>query len=612
MVKNQDEGWSLKGVFKSFKCWSQVFKFIWDIDKLYLVLIFILSVIQGILPSVSIIATQNLINSIQIGASKGNGYILTPFIVLIVVTIGTSLVSQIKGYFESLFQIKLSYKTSLVILEKAITFELKNFEDSKIYDMLRRAESETGNRPYRVFSQILNLIAQIITLLSMATLLIVWKWWIVLVILIVPIISSIYSTKIGNLQYRIQRNRSQKERVSWYLRYVLTNDISFKEIKLYGISNYFLDKFKTLNKEFIAQDKSIMVKRIKVEFAFEVLEQVIGAFILFIIINAAYLGEILIGNTITYISCVSNVQRNTYALLSNLAGMYENNLYINQFFEFLNIPIESKRIENGINIDEIKSIKLRNVSYKYKNREEYAIKNINMNLKLGDKIALVGHNGSGKTTLVKLISGFYDDYEGEIFINGIDLSKINLETYRKKIGTVFQDYSKYELTLRENIGVGDIANIKRDDILLRALSNGDGAEILKSLKDGLESQLGVWFDDGVQLSGGQWQKLALSRAFLRKADIYILDEPSSALDPVSEYNMLCKCYELMKNNIGIFITHRLFNIKRMATKIIVLNDGEIVEEGRHEELLDIDGYYAHLYNIQNEEEESIEKEIADF
>lgn len=610
MMKEKDRLCSLKDVFHSFKCWPQVFKFIWDVDKVYLVLIFILSIIQGFIPSISIVVTQNLINAIQLGSNKGQAYIIAPFVIYILVTAVSAILGQIKGYFEGVFQVKLSYKTNLSILEKAITLELKNFEDSNVYDMLRRAQSETGNRPYMVFSQILSLLSQIITLLSTAALLVMWKWWIILVILIVPIVSSLYSIKIGNLQYKIQRERAQDQRKSWYVSYLLTNDISFKEIKLYGLSKYFLDKFSILNKKFIGQDKSIIVKRTKVDFVFEVLDQVIGAFVLFLIIQDAYIGSILIGSTIAYIRCVSSVQGNTSALLSNLVNMYQNNLYISQFFEFLDLPIGNEALTSGLGIEHIETIELKNVSYKYKNRDKYAVRNVNLTLNSGDKIALVGHNGSGKTTLIKIMSGFYDDYEGEILINGVNLRDINLDKYRRKIGIVFQDYSKYELTLRENIGVGDVESIKNDKLLLNALSNANGGDILKGLDDGLENQLGVWFDGGVQLSGGQWQKLALSRAFLRKADIYILDEPSSALDPIAEYEMLCKCYELMKNNIGIFITHRLFNIKRMASKIIVLNNGEIVEEGRHEELIAMDGHYAYLYNMQNADEEIIEENIV--
>lgn len=610
MISDKDKNCSLKDVFNSFKCWPQVFRFIWDVDKVYLVLIFILSVIQGFIPSISIVVTQNLINAIQLGSSKGEAYIIAPFVIYIVVTASAAILGQIKGYFEGVFQVKLSYKTNLAILEKAITFELKNFEDPNVYDMLRRAQSETGNRPYMVFSQILSLLSQVITLLSTAALLIMWKWWIIFVILVIPIISSLYSIRIGNLQYRIQRERAQSQRKSWYVSYILTNEISFKEIKLYGLSKYFLEKFNILNKEFIAQDKSIIVKRTKVNFVFEVLDQLIGAFVLFLIIKAAYIGEILIGSTIAYIRCVSSVQGNTTALLNNLVNMYQNNLYINQFFEFLNIPIGNEKLIGGLDIDNIQTIELRNVGYRYKNRDKYAIKNINLSLNKGDKIALVGHNGSGKTTLIKIISGFYDDYEGEILVNGVNLKDINLDYYRRKIGVVFQDYSKYELTLRENIGVGDVNTLKNDKLLLNALANANGGDIVKNLSKGLESQLGVWFDGGVQLSGGQWQKLALSRAFLRKSDIYILDEPSSALDPIAEYEMLCKCYELIKNNIGIFITHRLFNIKRMASQIIVLNNGEIVEKGSHDELMASEGHYAELYNMQNADEEIVEEKIV--
>ena len=593
---------SIKEVCRSFKCWPQVFKFIFAIDKKYLIIIFMLSVIQGLMPSLSIVATQNLVNAIQFGLSKKENYIVSTFVIYIGITFSSAIIGQIKGYLESVFQVKLSYKTSVVVLEKAVTLELKNFEDSNIYDMLRRAENENGTRLYGVFSQMLNLMAQIITLVSTSVLLILWKWWVVVIILVIPIISSIYSIRIGNLQYRIQKERAQDQRKSWYLSYLLTKDIAFKEIKLYNLSSYFLNKFKDINKEFVFQDKTIIVKRTKVNFIIEILDQVIGAFVMFLIIKSAYMGEILIGNTIAYIRCISSVQSNTAALLGSLVNLYQNNLYISLFFEFVNLPIENKSVSNGSILEEIDSIELKNVSYKYANRDSYAIKNINLKLDKDSKLALVGHNGSGKTTLIKIICGFYDDYEGDIFVNEINLKNLDLDSYRKRIGIVFQDYSKYELSLRENVATGDIEKLENDKEIACAIENANGEDILTNLSDGLDSQLGVWFDDGVQLSGGQWQKLALSRAFLRNSDIYILDEPSSALDPIAEYNMLCKCYELIQDKMGIFITHRLFSIKRMADDIVVLNNGEIIEQGCHDVLMNKNGYYAYLYNMQNLDE----------
>lgn len=601
-MDNEYEKISIKEIFSSFKCWPQVFKFIKSIDNKYLVIIFFLSIVQGFLPSITIVATQNLINEIQFKMTQKQKGLVATFLFFIGINFLASIIGQVKGYLESVFRLKLSYKTSVIVLEKATTLELEHFENSDIYDMIRRAQGENGDRLYEVFSKMLELLSQIITLVSTAALLIMWKWWIVIIILIVPILSSIYSIKIGNLQYKIQKERAQDSRKSWYLTYLLTNDISFKEIKLYSLSSYFLDKFKFINEIFIKQDKNILNKRTKMNFIFEVLDQVIGAFVMFLIIRAGYVGEILIGNVIAYIRCISNVQSNTSALLWSLVSLYQNNLYINMFFEFINLEVKHKKICEGRKIEKIENIELVNVSYKYEKRSSYAIKNINLKLDKDSKIALVGHNGSGKTTLIKIICGFYDNYEGDILINGINLKELDLESYRRKMGIVFQDYSRYELSLRENIASGDIEKINEDLKIVNAIENSDGSDILENVSEGLDSQLGVWFDDGVQLSGGQWQKLALSRAFFRDSDIYILDEPSSALDPISEYNMLCKCCELIKDKMGIFITHRLFSIKRMAAEIVVLKNGEIVENGTHEKLMNEDGYYAYLYNMQNLDE----------
>ena len=227
----------------------------------------------------------------------------------------------------------------------------------------------------------------------------------------------------------------------------------------------------------------------------------------------------------------------------------------------------------------------------------------------GEKISLVGENGSGKSTLVKLLSAFYDTYEGEILINGIELKKINKTCYRQKMGVVFQDFNKYELTCRENIGIGEIQCINNDVLLEDALEKSGSKEFVAQLPKGLDNQIGVWFEEGVQLSGGQWQRLAIARAFLKKSDCYIFDEPSSALDPVSEADVFKKTLSMLDGKIGIFISHRLFNLRKFSSRILILKEGCLIEEGSHEALMATESHYSYLYNLQNELEES-EKEIV--
>ncbi len=589
---------NLKDAIKSFKLFPKIFKLLWSIKKLSLIFIVISYIIRGLLPAMSIISTQILLNAIQTSVNKKFSYVLHPLIIYLSIIFLGYIISQLNTYLQSIFRIDLNYKINVMILEKAKNLSLKDFENSEVYDKLRRAQNEAAEKPYTVLSIMLELISQIIGFISTLAILIYWKPWTILLLVVIPITSTIYMTKIGYLQYKIEYERSQERRKAWYLSYLMTNDIAFKEIKIYKLGDYFIKGYKKLNKKFIKQDKKIIKKRTFVSFGFQILDQITGGFILYLIVQSAYMGEILLGDTLAYIRSLSNIKGNMEGLLTSISSIYQNNLYLKQLFDFLEMPVKLEK-SIGTSIEEIKTIEFIDVSFKYPNRQEYALKNISFKIRKGETISLVGENGSGKSTLVKLLSGLYDDYEGEILINGVSMNQINKESFREKMGIIFQDFTKYELTCRENIGLGNI-NLMDNDVKLQAAINKAYAnETVDALPKGIDTQLGVWFSGGVQLSGGQWQKIALSRAFLRDADCYILDEPSASLDPVSEYEIFQRVSELTKGKISIFISHRLYNLRKISSRILVLKDGQLTEQGTHEELMDLNGHYGYLYRLQN-------------
>lgn len=598
---NQDMySFNLKDAIKSFESFPKVFKLLWSVKKLHLILITFFYATSGLLPAISIITTQSLLNAIQTSTSKEFSYVLYPLIIYLAINSLGYIISQLNSYLQSIFRIDLNYKMSIMILEKSKQLSLSDFENSDVYDKLRRAQNEAIERPYAVFSIVLGLMSQFIGLVSSLVILLYWKPWISIIIIIIPILSTLYMAKMGHVQYKIEFERSHEKRKSWYLSYMMTNDIAFKEIKIYRLGDYFIQGYKNLYEGFISQDKKIIKKRTIASFIFEILDQIVGGVVLFLIVQSAYIGEILLGDTVAYIRSLSNIKGNMQGLLGSLAAMYQNNLYIKQLFDFLEMPVkENNKIESAIPIDEIKSVEFANVSFKYPNRQEYALKDISFKINKGENISLVGENGSGKTTLIKLLSGFYDNYEGEILINGISMRLINQENLGDRIGIIFQDFNRYELTCRENIALGNIEDLDNNDKLNNAINKAYATEMINSLPNGIDTQLGVWFEEGVQLSGGQWQRIALSRAFLRDADCYILDEPSSSLDPVSEHEIFQKTSELTKDKIGIFISHRLYNLRRISSRIIVLKEGELIEEGNHVQLMNSNGHYKYLYNLQN-------------
>lgn len=599
-MKQEIYSFNFKDAIKSFKTFPKVFKLLWSVRKFHLMLIAIFYIINGILPAISILATQSLLNAIQTSRGKEFIYVLYPLIIYLALNSFGYIISQFNAYLQSIFRIDLNYKMSVMILEKAKTLSLSDFENSEVYDKLRRAQSEAIERPYAVFIILLSLVSQFLGLISSLAILLYWKPWVILLVVIIPTISTIYMAKIGHLQYKIEYERSQERRKSWYLNYLMTNDIAFKEIKIYKLGDYLIKAYKDLNKRFIKQDKKIIKKRTLASFVIEILDQIVGGFILYLIVQSAYIGEILLGNTVAYIRSLSNIKGNMEGVLGSISAMYQNNLYIKQLFDFLEMPVKKEiSISDSIPIEEIKTIEFINVSFKYPNREEYALKNISFKIRKGENISLVGENGSGKSTLVKLLSGFYDDYEGEILINGISIRQINKENLGSKIGIIFQDFNKYELTCRENIGLGNIDLIDSDIKLQDAIDKAYANEMVNNLPNGIDTQLGVWFSGGVQLSGGQWQRIALSRAFLRDADCYILDEPSASLDPISEHEIFRRTSDLTRDKISIFISHRLYNLRKISSKVLVLKEGKLIEQGTHEELMSLNKHYRYLYDLQN-------------
>ena len=481
-------------------------------------------------------------------------------------------------------------------MNKCIKLSLKDFEDSETYDKLQRVQSETSYRPYQVFLSILNLITSMVTLFSSVSIIINWKPWVLLILVLIPITFSVYFFKIGQREFNINWERATDKRKSWYLSYLVTRDNTFKEIKSYGIGQYVLNKFDSINSKFVKR-RSIFT------FIFEFVQQACTSIILFIIIYSALIGEILIGNVVGFINALNLIQNNCKEILNTVYTLYENNLYISQLFQFLDLEEENFNIENKElkNISDIETLDIKNLTFKYPNSPNVVLNNINLNIKKGERVAIVGANGSGKSTLVKLISKLYEVKENSILYNGISLNNYNEAQLKNCIAVLFQDFTKYEMTVRENVGFGNIESIDNDENMKKALDKASATFI-----SNLDEQLGLWFQDGRQLSGGQWQKIAIARTFFRDASLYILDEPSSALDPIAEKEVIDMFLKMTEDKIGIFISHRL-STAMLADRIIVMNEGEIVGNGTHQELIKNNFVYKKMYELEGIKQDKIVK-----
>ena len=571
-------------------------KYICKVNKIYIFVTLISTIVTGIIPTISLLLMQKIINLIQLG--MGNLRLVFIYIALYsAVGLFQTIFEGLIGYFNTKFSFKFNLMIKEEILRKAGNLELKDYEDSKTYDLIRRAQYESEGKLLSYFNMFVTIGSNLITMFSYVIILFYFKAWLVLVVLIVPIIKYFIVKNINIKQFKIIKARTNQERKAWYCDYLIKNGDSYKELKTYKLFDYFINKYKKYIKGFNAQDLQIAKQSTLYLSIMDMVEQILNALMFAYVAYSGYIGEILIGNVITYTRTIMDIKSYIQKILEAFAGIQKESIFIDQLYDFLNLN-NKREIINLKKIDEIREIRIEHLYYKYKEYGDYVLKDINLTIKKGDFIAIIGRNGSGKTTLIKIIMGFYNDYEGNIYINGIDLREIDKSELLKRIGTLFQDFAKFEATFRENISYGNLDIMENDNRINEISNKFDLKSLTANEPKNIDVQLGCWFDDGKQISIGQWQRVALARAFAKEADLYILDEPNAALDAISEYNLSNMYNDLLKNKMGIIVAHRFNNFIKQANNIIVLEKGVIVENGTHEELIDLKGIYNTLYNIQ--------------
>lgn len=601
----QESEYSLKisEVYKSFKFLPRVFRLFWKTHPLYFILILILNGIQGFIPAGILLATQHLINQISIVQSKSDFYFVSSAILILVgISILNEILQIIKDYINTIFQSMLVIDINKQIMEKSTQLSLSEFEDSEIQNMLKRAQSEANFRPFQVLSTILSLYSGGITLISTVSIVFIWNQWIAIALMLTPILFFYWFLRLGQLEFKVHYNRAHQERESWYLTFLLTKDVPFKEVKLYQLGEHLINRYQKINMQFLQQDKQIAQKRMWLSFIFRFFNQLLIGSLIFLVALSAFANTILIGSVVGLIQASTNTLSASQGIVQSVLSLCQNNLYLQQLFTFLDLEEESKvqNKESTFSINErINQIDICNLTFTYPNTDKPALHDINLSLKRGETLAIVGKNGSGKSTLVKCLTQLYTQYSGSILVNNIPLSEVDKLSYGKRIGSIFQDFVRYELSARENIGFGDINRLMDNDTVHKAAKNAGIDSVVNNLPEQLETQLGKWFEDGYQLSGGQWQRIAIARAFMRDADLYILDEPSSFLDPESENEVFYKFKKLVEDRIGIFVSHRYSSVQ-FADKILVMDEGTIKEYGTHQELLNKNGVYAELYRLQSE------------
>ncbi len=499
---------------------------------------------------------------------------------------------------QSLLRAQLSQRVNVMILEKALTLELAHFENSDFYDKLTRARREASSRPLSLVMRTFGLGQNAVSLVSFGTLLFSFSPWAVLLLLLAGLPSFLAEAKFSGQAFRLFLWRSPETRMQLYLETVLAREDHAKEVKLFGLGPLFLERYRNIFRKLYKEDRDLTIRRDTWGFLLGLIATatLYGAYA-WIALSAIAI-RITLGQMTMYLMLFRQGQSAVSAILSAVGGMYEDNLYLSTLYEYLETPVDDRAgaAIRGPRPDD--GIRFENVSFSYPGAEKPTLVDVNLHIRPGESLALVGENGSGKTTLIKLLTRLYSPTAGHITLDGQDLREWAEAALRDRIGVIFQDFARYQLILGENIGAGDVQHFEDEERWREAGEKGLAAPIVDTLPEGYRTPLGKWFNDGRELSGGQWQKIALSRAFMRsRADILVLDEPTAAMDAGAEATIFEHFRALTKGRIAILISHR-FSTVRMADQIVVLQDGRIIERGSHEDLMRVNGHYAHLFSLQ--------------
>ena len=593
---------SLKEGFAALRYLPKFFHLVWQVSPAMMSADILIRVVRASIPLLSLytakLVTDEIVRLIQTPDEKEFGMLAVWITAQFLLTVLGDALGRANAWINGLLGDKVANETSLRIMRHAAALDLEKFEESEFYNKLERARQQTGNRIV-LMAETLGHAQHATTILVLAAGLVAFKPYLIVLLVIALVPAFLGESHFNGLSYSLMHSRTPERRELDYLRYIGASDETAKEVKAFGLSEFFITRFKELSEKFYRENKSLATRRAVWGSVFAAISN--GAYFLAYALMAVdcVSGTITLGDLVYFSGAFGNVRGLLESIFLRFPIIIEGSLYLKDLFDFFELrpkivaPKHPRLVPKPIQ----KGFVFENVGFKYPNSEQWAVRHVSFTLHAGEKLALVGENGAGKTTLTKLLARLYDPTEGRILLDGYDLREYDPEELRRRIGVIFQDFIRYQMTAANNIAIGDIEArhdmVRIDDAAERSLAKS----VIEKLPHRYAQMIGRKFDDGVDLSGGEWQKIALARAYMREADLLILDEPTAALDPRAEYDIFQQFTELTKGKTTVLISHR-FSTVRMADRILVMEKGELLEIGSHQELLRKNGRYAELFTLQ--------------
>ena len=562
-----------------------------------------LQIIQGILPLAALYLMKLIVDAVTFSINAPDKSQAFKQIILLIIIAGG--VALLNALFHLLADIA-SEAMSLTVTDHvfdilhatSVEVDLEYYENPQYFDTLHRAQQEGPYRPTSIVNDLVRLAQNSVTLLAMTGLLLSLHWGVACVLFLAVLPGVFVRLKYANKMYHFHQERTKTERQALYINWVLTGDIHAKEVRLFGLGDLLIERFSKLHTKLRHEKLAIGKQRSTADFLAQASATIaVFASFAFIAYRTVH-GSITLGDMVMYFQAFQRGLSSMRDLLGGMASLYEDNLFLSNFFEFLtlkpkiNEPVDPQPVPRPLQ----KGIIFEGVSFHYPSSKRKVLEDITFAIAPGETVALVGRNGCGKTTLAKLLCRLYDPDHGIITLDNIDLKQFEIKALRSNISVLFQDFVKYYLTARENIWFGNVDQPLDEEKVTAAAKQAGVHELIENLPEKYDTLLGKWFEDGEELSRGEWQKVALARTFLRKSQIILLDEPASSLDPQAEYEIFQRFKELAEGVTAIFISHRLSTVK-MADRIFVMDKGRIVESGTYDELMQMAGSFAHLFEV---------------